>query len=140
MCYQNIPTAFVTQEGIGGSSLYYVTTHWVIRCSGNNTDGRVAETFMRRRKIVYIRRNRTESNYPEINTFPREGSHDGNNIVNILGYRNISRNHPPGFWRSENGVSWQTAVDEIDAAIEYARRTQYERASREVGQRDFQRD
>lgn len=139
MCYDNVPTAFITQkDDIGGSSLYYVTTHWVIRCSGNNTNGRVAETFIRRRKIVYISGNGTPSDNPQINTFPSEGSHNGNKIVCIFRYGFL--NHPRGLWRSENGVSWQTAVDEIDAAIEYARITQYERASRVVGQRDFQRD
>lgn len=139
MCYQNSITNFITQDrGIGGSSLYYITTHWVIRCSGNNTNGRVPTTFIRRRSIKYIDQLGRKLNEPQLNTFPREGNHDGHNIVAIL--PNIHRNHPHGLWKSENGVDWQTAVDEIDAAIEYARRTGYERASREVRRGDFHGD
>ena len=41
---------FVTHRGPEyGSSLYYVTAHWVIRCSGNATGGRSAETFISHR-------------------------------------------------------------------------------------------
>lgn len=139
MPYTNQVTNFITQRDWGyGTSLYYVTTHWVIRCSGNTRGDRTAETFIRRRKIRYIGPHGHSHWHAAVGRYPREGEHDGNLIVKILDY--IERDEEPAEWRSFNGVSWTTAVDEIDAAIEYAQRTQYERASRRVGAPAFTRD
>jgi len=131
----NTVTNFITSAGDGfGTSLYYVTAHWVIRCSGNSAGGRVPETFIRRRAIAYITAG-IASDLPTVGSFPREGGHDGNAIVVILA--RISRSTEPAQWVSANGVPWTTAVDEIDAAIDYAQRTQRERASRRVGDAEF---
>jgi hypothetical protein len=140
----NVVTNFITSAGDGfGTSLYYVTANWVIRCSGNSAGGRVPETFIRKRPIVYVTAGigsdlPTVGSVPTINAFPREGAHNGNAIVAILD--RISRSTEPAQWVSANGVAWTTAVDEIDAAIDYAQRTQRERASRRVGAADFTPD
>jgi hypothetical protein len=139
MPYTNQVTSFITQRGPEyGTSLYYVTNHWVIRCSGNTRGDRTAETFIRRREIRYIDTEGESRWHAEVGRYPREGEHDGNRIVRVLD--RISRSQEPDEWSSVNGVAWTTAVDEIDAAIDYAQRTQYQRASRRVGARAFTRD
>ncbi len=136
---RNVETIFITNsdDPDAGSSLYIVSEHWVIRCSGNATGGRVPETFIRRRQIEYIvGENRFAA--PSIGAYPREGEHDGNRIVAIL--QDLSRDREPPEWRSRNGVAWETAVNEIREAREYARITQRPRASRRVGAAEFQPD
>lgn len=135
----NQVTNFITHRGGGyGTSLYYVTDHWVIRCSGNTAGGRDAETFIRRREIRYIDGSGDSHWHALVGRYPREGEHDGNPIVRILD--RIGRNNEPNEWVSHNGIAWTTAVDEIDAAIDYAERTQRPRASRRVGDPNFTED
>jgi hypothetical protein len=140
----NHPTCFITQRpGPYGSSLYFVTANWIIRCSGNS-NGRTPETFIRHRDIEYISTGGASSRYPSLGRFPREGGHDGNEIVAILDPDTLDSRRAPPEWQSANGVSWATALDEIDAAMAYARywgaHNGHGFASREVGQRDFHRD
>ncbi|HEX7315496.1 MAG TPA: hypothetical protein VF297_16370 [Pyrinomonadaceae bacterium] len=133
----NRPAKFITWAGAPyGSSLYYVTPHWVIRCSGNS-NGRTPETIIRQRDIVYIGPVNT-TDMAEAGRFPRDGDHNGNAIVAVLDH--IWRGNPPAQWVANNGVTWETAVDEIDAAIAYAQASQHPRASREVGQNAFHQD
>lgn len=135
----NQVTSFVTHRGGGyGTSLYYVTAHWVIRCSGNTAGDRVAETFIRKRDIEYVDGGKKAHWHASLGRCPREGDHDGNPIVRILD--RISRSREPNEWVSHHGVAWTTAVDEIDAAIDYAQRTQRARASRRVGATSFSAD
>lgn len=143
----NLPAKFITNDNDeNGSSLYYVTAHWVIRCSGGtyeyqDEDGRpqqrVATTFIRQRDITY-RDGNQNYDYPQIGAHPVEGGHVGNAIAAILDH--IITAQPPANWRSARGVAWATAVAEIDAAIEYAQRWAPERASREVNKDDFKND
>ncbi|GFM88859.1 hypothetical protein PSCICO_42580 [Pseudomonas cichorii] len=130
---------FITWRGAGyGASLYYVTAHWVIRCSGN-TNGRHAETFIRRRDIDYPGApGQIVHPRPALGLFPREGGHNGNAITCVL--NRIESGSQPREWIENNGVSWATAVAEIDAAILYAQSTQHERASRMVGGGNFSQD
>mgnify|MGYP006207586879 CR=1 len=140
----NYRTCFITHRGAGfGTSLYYVTAHWVIRCSGNSNGGRTPETFIRRRDIIYISPvNAPNSLAPLVGYTPREGGHDGNPIVAILGDGGMHYDQEPQAWISHDGVTWATACAEIDAAMAYARTTQAPRASRTVptGQRKRMRD
>jgi len=139
----NHPASFITQRPPGGglnygSSLYYVTAHWVIRCSGNSAGGRIPTTFIRNRDIEYVN-GAARSPVPILGYFPREGGHDGNDIVAILPH--IDRNAAPALWSAVNGVAWATAVDEIDAAIVYAQgHGHIPKASRAVGAVNFAPD
>lgn len=134
----NVEASFITQRtGNYGSSLYYVTRSWVIRCSGNSAEGRIPTTFIRQREIVYIKDGRSSAT-PTLGAFPREGEHDGNAIVEIL--PSIKESVVPRSWVSVNGISWAAAVKEIDDAIEYAQKTQIPRASRVVGSSTFKPD
>lgn len=131
----NQRTCFITHAGPGhGTSLYYITAHWVIRCSGNSAGGRIPTTFIRRREIIYESpaRQAPATNVPTLNYTPLEGEHAGNPIVAILGDGGMNSTVTPPQWVAINGVSWAAACDEIDAAMDYARRTQFPRASRQV--------
>ncbi|MBI3382573.1 MAG: hypothetical protein HY019_11255 [Aquabacterium sp.] len=134
----NEPTMFITCERGRASSLYYISHHWVIRCSGHTDGERVATTFIRRRPIEYQRGNLT-SHIPAIGYEPIEGGHTGHPIVQILG-TGYNASQLPLQWVSASGVSWAVAVKEIDEAVAYAQKTQYERASRVVGDSEFIRD
>ena len=136
----NNRASFITKRhGSYGSSLYAVTAHWVLRCSGNS-NGRTPETFIRQRSIKYVTAG-IESDLATVGSCPKEGGHDGNPIVAILDIENLDRNTEPASWTSANGVSWATAVDEINAAFTYARTTQRPRASRAIGSgKDFAPD
>jgi hypothetical protein len=145
---------FITNAGGNhGSSLYMVTAHWVLRCSGNRDpdNGRVPETFIRRRSIVYtskvrgpgsIHTRRIESPDPTVGSTPEEGRHTGHPISEVVsvGANLVFPANAPATWNAVNGVAWTTAVSEVDAAAAFARDYQYERASREVGQARFYRD
>ena len=134
----NKRAAFITNAGSGhGSSLYCVTAHWVIRCSGNNTGDRVSTTFLRKRSIEYKKGGLSDT--ASLGAEPIEGTHTGHPISEILDIDNLPQNAPQT-WVSTNGVSWDTAVNEIHAAMEFARNTGYQRASREVGRVDFEQD
>jgi hypothetical protein len=125
---------------IFGSSLYLVTAHWVLRCSGNNAsapddpDERESTTFIRKRDIVYQKGGATSST-ASVGASPVEGGHTGNAITVIIktGDDLTPPAQAPAGWVATNGVSWDTAVAEINAAIIYAQQTQDERASRVVG-------
>lgn len=138
----NARTAFITNDDAkGGSSLYVVTANWVIRCSGNNDPPRRrSTTFIRRRPVEYVLPDGRTTQHPMVGAFPREGEHNGHKIAVILNMETLERIPEPAEWRSANGVSWATAVAEIDAAMEYARQTQYPRASREVNRTNFAQD
>jgi hypothetical protein len=137
----NVRTAFITNDdGDGGSSLYVVTANWVIRCSGNTSRGRTATTFIRKRPVEYVLANAQTTQNPMVGAFPREGGHDGHKIAAILDMATLEQIQEPAQWRSANGVSWAKAVAEVDAALAYARETQYERASRKVDRTAFARD
>ncbi|MCP5074414.1 MAG: hypothetical protein GY947_14150 [Rhodobacteraceae bacterium] len=131
----NNRTCFITHAGPGhGTSLYYVTAHWIIRCSGNSAGGRTPTTFIRHRSINY---HSPIAGVPPIlfatmGYAPREGTHDGNAIVAILGDGGMNAAVVPAAWVAANGVPWTTACAEIDDAMAYARRTQHPRASRTV--------
>ncbi len=132
----NQRVVFITTRtgGTYGSSLYMVTAHWVLRCSGNNAGGRRSTTFIRKRSITYDTAG-ISSNNPTVGSAPVEGGHTGNNISAVVstGATLTFPTTAPASWVSTNGVSWATAVSEIDAAAAYARRTGFARASREVG-------
>lgn len=137
----NQRATFITQRPpngatVYGSSLYFVTAHWVLRCSGNSEGGRTPTTFIRKRDIVYIK-GAASSPAPILGYFPRDDGHDGNEIVAIL-LNEYDRNATPAEWRHVNGVAWGTACDEIDAAITYAQNHQHHaKASRAVGSVNF---
>ena len=107
-----------------GSSLYMVTAHWVLRCSGNNAsapddpDERESTTFIRKRDIVY-RSGGTYSSTASVGASPVEGGHTGNAITTVIksGDDLTPPADAPAGWVATNGVSWATAVAEIDAAI-----------------------
>lgn len=137
----NTPAQFITQrqpDSDYGSSLYAVTADTVLRVSGNS-NGRTPETFIRKRAIVYIK-DGGESGQPSLGAFPREGEHDGNDIVEILDGA-LSPDAPPPQWQAEHGVPWSVAVAEIEAAREYVKNNPgVNRASRDVGQQAFTPD
>lgn len=135
--------------GHSGSSLYMVTAHWVLRCSGNVTEwdlglkgykpgGRLSTTFVRKRDIYYSRDD-SHSRIPSVGAQPVEGGHTGHPITQILstGDNLIFPGAAPGTWVSENGVTWGVAVAEIDAAAAFARQTGCPKAARHVGTRVF---
>jgi hypothetical protein len=131
----NSRATFVTTRpgGSHGSSLYMVTAHWVLRCSGN-TNGRTAETFIRKRDCSYKLGN-VSSQTPSVGASSVEGGHTGNEISEILS-TGATLSFPvgvPATWVANNGVTWAVAVAEVDAAMLYAQTMSGERASRKVG-------
>lgn len=135
---------FITGVPGRGTSLYYVTNHWVLRCSGHHdiehgpddeepSDGRrISRTFIRRREIAYEAANGDLAHLPAVGLQPREGGHTGHPILQIV---EVASNAAavPAAWVSVQGVTWATALAEIDAAVEYARRMSGISASRTVG-------
>ena len=131
----NTRAVFITTRpgGQHGSSLYMVTAHWVLRCSGN-TNGRDAETFIRKRDCVYVQGG-ISLPHPAVGAFPHEGGHDGNQITAILstGAQLDIPAVAPKEWVANNGVSWATAVAEVNDSMLYAQTMSGARASRRVG-------
>ncbi len=137
----NQTTVFTTQRnGDYGSSLYLVTTDWVLRCSGN-TNGREATTFARKRDISYTKSDITLY-YPAVGFTPKEGKHTGNLITAVLNKTGKIPQDAPANWNSENGVSWESAAEEIRAAEAATRLPVAEtgRFSRKVGEQTFKND
>jgi hypothetical protein len=132
---KNFRAVFITtRPGLDyGSSLYMVTAHWVLRCSGN-TNGRIAETFIRKRDCAYVL-GRITAQTLSVGASPVEGGHDGNEITAIL-RTGATLDIPaaaPGSWVANNGVPWATALAEVNDAMLYAQQMSRGRASRAVG-------
>jgi hypothetical protein len=112
----NLVAVFTTNRGDQyGSSLYFVTADWVLRCSGN-TNGRNAETFGRRRGITYTRPG-ASFDFPALGLSPVEGGHTGNPVSAVLNNTGVIPQDPPANWNAHNGVSWATAALEVNAAL-----------------------
>lgn len=91
--------------GSYGSSLYLVTADWIFRCSGNKRGGRVAETFGRKRSIIYVKQG-AGFYFPALGLTPEEGGHTGNPVSAVLSDTGNIPDKAPGNWQSTNGVSW----------------------------------
>lgn len=137
----NKTAVFTTQRDEShGSSLYLVVGDWVFRCSGN-TNGRYAETFGRKREITYTKPGAT-FDFPALGLSPVEGGHTGNPVSAVLNDTGKIPSIPPPNWNATNGVSWDTAAIEVNAAY-MASLTDVGatgRFSHRVGERKFQRD
>ncbi|MCT4601378.1 MAG: hypothetical protein N4A59_00565 [Marinifilum sp.] len=140
MC--NRITVFTTKrEGHYGSSLYLITPDWILRCSGNKRGGRVAETFARKRSIIYKNPGAVFT-FPALGLTPEEGGHTGNAITAVLNDTGEIPNEAPDNWNYIDGVSWQKAIQEIkDAkAALHTEVAEIGRFSRKVGTTTFNKD
>ncbi len=139
--YVNKVAVFTTQKDDDhGSSLYLVTSEWVFRCSGN-TNGRVAETFGRKRAITYTKPG-ANFDLPAVGLLPVEGTHTGNPVTFVLNGDGTIPTDAPINWNEKNGVSWQKAATEVLAA-QVASNTdvgETGRFSRKVGELVFKKD
>jgi hypothetical protein len=137
----NFLAVFTTKrDGCYGSSLYLVTPDWVLRCSGN-TNGRNAETLARKRNIIYTKPGAVFQ-FPALGLTPVEGGHTGNRISAVINLTGEIPQNAPINWNQINGISWQSAVNEIIAA-EAATHTKLGktgRFSRSIGQLTFKND
>lgn len=163
--YANDRCMFVTGRGPGqGTSLYYVTTHWVIRCAGfhfqevydyyareksNDEHDRIARTFVRRRKLRY-------GTLPELDDpcmfSPARGlypyeiapqgfvTHEGHQILAVLPLDGGPLLEPVEWIAGRQGVPWVVALEEIEDAVVFAQQSQWPKFSRNVYTQHFYRD